>query len=127
MQSPHPHGSKNPHRFRLGRGPFVPFQEFLEFFEIFRQRGTKIPLMQRGGGMDHRVDEVMADLIGLSPEFQNGKCEVISGKTEGTISGSILVGSHLVPDVKNSTVVPLEAHILHSFVRPPKPPAPVSN
>ena len=57
------------------------------------------------------------------PVFQNGKCEVILGKSEGIIAGSILVQSRLVQDVKKSNVIPLEAHRLHSFV--PAPPVPV--
>ena len=56
------------------------------------------------------------------PVFQNGKCEVILGNSEGTISSSIMVKSPLVQDVKRSNVVALEAHKLHSFVKPPAPP-----
>ncbi|HUK55321.1 MAG TPA: hypothetical protein VLY20_01530 [Nitrospiria bacterium] len=52
--------------------------------------------------------------------FHNGKCEVIQGKSEGIITSSIMVQSRLVDDVKKSTVIPLEAHPLHSFV--PVPP-----
>lgn len=54
------------------------------------------------------------------PVFQNGKCEVVLGKSEGIIAGSILVQSRLINDVKKSNVVALEAHRLHSFV--PNPP-----
>lgn len=57
------------------------------------------------------------------PVFQNGKCEVILGNSEGEISGQIMVYSRLIDDVKQSTVIPLEAHKLHSFVRPPAPPS----
>lgn len=53
------------------------------------------------------------------PVFQNGKCEVVLGKSEGTIHSSIMVPSRLVGDVKKSNVIALEAHPLHSFVRPP--------
>ncbi|HEY5594409.1 MAG TPA: hypothetical protein VIL61_04535 [Nitrospiria bacterium] len=56
------------------------------------------------------------------PVFQNGKCEVVLGNSEGMISGYILVQSRLVQDVKKSNVIALEAHRLHSFV--PSPPAP---
>ena len=52
------------------------------------------------------------------PVFQNGKCEVVLGESEGMISGSILVQSRLIQDVKKSNIVPLEAHRLHSFVSP---------
>jgi hypothetical protein len=58
------------------------------------------------------------------PVFQNGKCEVVLGNSEGIISGSILVKSPLVQDVKKSNAVPLEAHRLHSFVPSPPPPPP---
>jgi hypothetical protein len=54
------------------------------------------------------------------PVFQNGKCEVVLGNSEGTIQGSIMVPSRLVGDVKKSNVIALEAHRLHSFV--PAPP-----
>ncbi len=58
------------------------------------------------------------------PVFQNGKCEVVLGQSEEIITGSILIKSPLVQDVKKSNVVALEAHKLHSFV-PAKPvPAP---
>ncbi|MBI3611104.1 MAG: hypothetical protein HY204_10455 [Nitrospirae bacterium] len=60
------------------------------------------------------------------PVFQNGKCEVVLGQSEGIISGSILVQSRLVQDVKKSNVLALEAHRLHSFVPVPPPPAPTS-
>jgi len=56
------------------------------------------------------------------PVFQNGKCEVVSGNSEGIINGSIMVQSRLVEDVKKSNVIALEAHRLHSFV-PSTPPA----
>ncbi len=56
------------------------------------------------------------------PVFQNGKCEVVLGNSEGIISGSIIVKSLLVQDVKKSNVIALEAHKLHSFVRPPAVP-----
>lgn len=51
------------------------------------------------------------------PVFHNGKCEVVLGKSEGIISSSIMVQSRLVDDIKSSTVLPLEAHKLHSFVK----------
>jgi hypothetical protein len=54
------------------------------------------------------------------PVFQNGKCEVVLGNSEGIIKGSIMVTSRLVEDVKKSNVIALEAHPLHSFV--PAPP-----
>ncbi len=54
------------------------------------------------------------------PVFQNGKCEVLLGKSEGIISGHILIQSRLINDVKKSNVIALEAHRLHSFV--PAPP-----
>jgi len=50
------------------------------------------------------------------PVFQNGKCEVVLGNSEGVIKGSIMVQSRLVGDVKKSNVIALEAHHLHSFV-----------
>lgn len=54
------------------------------------------------------------------PVFQNGKCEVIQGNSEEVISNSILVYSRLLQDVKKSTVVALEAHLLHTFpLQPP--------
>lgn len=53
------------------------------------------------------------------PVFQNGKCEVVLGNSEGIITGSIMVKSPLVQDVKKSNVVALEAHKLHSFVPAP--------
>lgn len=53
------------------------------------------------------------------PVFQNGKCEVVLGQSEGIITGSILIKSPLVQDVKKSNVVALEAHKLHSFVSAP--------
>lgn len=52
--------------------------------------------------------------------FHNGKCEVVLGKSEGIISSSIMVQSRLIDDIKKTTVLPLEAHKLHSFV--PAPP-----
>jgi len=55
------------------------------------------------------------------PVLHNGKCEVVQGKSEGTITSSVMVPSRMVDDVKKSTVLPLEAHKLHSFV--PAPPA----
>ncbi|MBI3811500.1 MAG: Ig domain-containing protein [Nitrospirae bacterium] len=55
------------------------------------------------------------------PVFQTGKCGVVSGNSEGTISSNIIVQSRLVQDVKKSNVVALEAHRLHTFV--PAPPA----
>lgn len=55
------------------------------------------------------------------PVFQNGKCEVVLGNSEGIIKGSIMVQSRLVQDVKKSNVIALEAHRLHSFV--PAPPS----
>jgi hypothetical protein len=58
------------------------------------------------------------------PVFQNGKCEVVLGNSEGIISGSIMVQSRLVQDVKKSIAVALEAHRLHSFVPAPPAPAP---
>ncbi|MBI3811553.1 MAG: hypothetical protein HY283_05040 [Nitrospirae bacterium] len=58
------------------------------------------------------------------PVFQNGKCEVVLGNSEGSISGSIMVKSPLVQDVKKSNVVALEAHKLHSFVPAATLPAP---
>ena len=54
------------------------------------------------------------------PVLHNGKCEVVQGKSEGIITSSIMVPSRVVDDVKKSTVLPLEAHKLHSFV--PAPP-----
>jgi hypothetical protein len=54
------------------------------------------------------------------PVLHNGKCEVVQGKSEGIITSSIMVPSRMVDDVKKSTVLPLEAHKLHSFV--PAPP-----
>ena len=57
------------------------------------------------------------------PVFQNGKCEVVQGNSEGVIAGSIMVKSRLVDDVKKSNVIALEAHRLHSFVPVTPPPA----
>lgn len=54
------------------------------------------------------------------PIFQTGKCEVVLGNAEGTISSNIIVKSRLIQDVKKSNVVALEAHRLHTFV--PTPP-----
>lgn len=51
------------------------------------------------------------------PVFQNGKCEVVLGESEGIISGHIMIQSPLIQDVKNTHVVALEAHRLHSFVK----------
>ena len=51
------------------------------------------------------------------PVFQNGKCEVVLGLSEGTISGRIIIQSPLIDEVRNTHVVALEAHQLHSFVK----------
>lgn len=51
------------------------------------------------------------------PVFQNGKCEVVLGKSEGTISGQIMIQSPLIQDVTDTHVVALEAHRLHSYVK----------
>ena len=55
------------------------------------------------------------------PVFSNGKCEVVRGLSEGEITGTIMVKSHLLEEVATDNVVPLEAHRLHSFVRPQAP------
>ncbi len=51
------------------------------------------------------------------PVFQNGKCEVVLGESEGTISGQIMIQSPLIQDVTDTHVVALEAHRLHSFAK----------
>lgn len=51
------------------------------------------------------------------PVFQNGKCEVVSGLSEGTISGRIMIQSPLIDEVISTHVVALEAHQLHSYVK----------
>ena len=55
------------------------------------------------------------------PVFSNGKCQVVRGQSASEIVGTIMVKSHLLEEVKADNIVPLEAHRLHSFVRPPKP------
>ncbi|HEY5648383.1 MAG TPA: hypothetical protein VIU33_02710 [Nitrospiria bacterium] len=51
------------------------------------------------------------------PVFQNGKCEVVLGESEGTFSGRIMIQSPLIDEVQDTHVVALEAHQLHSYVK----------
>ena len=51
--------------------------------------------------------------------FQNGKCDVVAGNSEGIFTSSIMVSNRLVKEVVKTNVVALEAHRLHSFVPVP--------
>jgi hypothetical protein len=54
------------------------------------------------------------------PVIRNSQWVVVAGGgQEGQFTGTLFVKLPVVEDVKTTRVIPLEAHPLHSFVRPP--------